>query len=101
MGVPRGPGMKKFGSGKNERRIRYKYFGPSRNKIGLSTNKNLLIFNFLRFEDKGRIHIIHEELRGSLLEKSRAVGQQLKDGATAPGQRRPQCGMTDLSFLTT
>ena len=65
-------------------------------------NKNLLIFDFLRFEDKGRIHIIHEELCGSLPDISRAVGQLVKDGATTPaGQRRSQCVVSDLAFFTT
>ena len=35
-----------------------------------------------------RIHIIHEELRGSLPENSRTVGPQVKDGATAPARQR-------------
>ena len=59
-------------------------FGSSTNKIGSGMNKILLIFDFLRFEDKGRIHIIHEELCGSLPDNSRTVGQLVKDGATTP-----------------
>ena len=65
-------------------------------------NKISKFFNFLRFEDKGGTHIVHEELRRSLPENSHAVSQQVKDGATAPaGQRRSQCIMSDLGFFTT
>ena len=65
-------------------------------------NKNFLIFQFLRFGDKVRIHIVHEELRGSLPENSHDVSPQVKDGATAPaGQRPSQCVVSDLTSFTT
>ena len=85
-------------------------FGSGTNKMGSGTNISDLVwikfswffYNFLRFEDKGRIHIVDEELCGSLPENSHAVGQQVKEGATAPaGQRRPQCVVSDLAFFTT
>ena len=77
-------------------------FGSGTNKIGSGMNKNLLIFDFLRFEDKGRIHIIHEGLRGSLPENSHTVGQRVKDGTTAPArQRHSQCVVSNLAFFTT
>ena len=65
-------------------------------------NKIFQFFNFLRFEDKGRMHIVYEELRGSLPDDSHAVSQKVKDGATAPaGQRHLQFVMSDLASFTT
>ena len=75
---------------------------PVQIKIGSGMNKNLLIFNSLRFRGKGRIHIVHKELCGSLLENSRAVSQQGKDNAKAPTrQRHSQCVVSDLASFTT
>ena len=60
-----------------------------------------ILFQFLGFEAKGRIHIIHEELRRSLPGNIRTVSQQLKDGATTPArQRHSQCVVSDSAFFT-
>ena len=45
------------------------------------------------------MHIVHEELRGSLPGNPVVANQQLNDDATLlTGQRYPQCIVSDLAF---
>ena len=45
------------------------------------------------------MHIVHEELRGSLPGNPRVIDQQLNDDATLlTGQRYSQCIVSDLAF---
>ena len=45
------------------------------------------------------MHIVHEELRGSLPGNPLVANQQLNDDATLlTGQRYPQCIVSDLAF---
>ena len=73
------------------------------NNFGSGMNKIFqILFQFLGFEDKGRVHIVHEELPRSLPGNNGTASQQLKDGATTlAGQRRSQCVVSDLASFTT